>query len=469
MIRHTPNGEGKGHRIGGLFLLCAVISCAVIGACAPSAAPSDRSSPAAAPRDHEPLHDPLTVYRDAGFLVGSGRFAPIGRFVFLPGPGDSTFAILSLAFSNSALRFRRDAPAYVAHYDVSFTLGPERAPLVRVASSEEVRVATFRETSRRDESVVYQAVATAPPGDHDLHLRVNGLAFSTSLVLDTTLTIPAFDTAAISDPIPSFSVRPREGRTQRPELIASPRATVEFDAERTLEIYFEAIAVPDTVALLEIVDRGTVISTDTLPLRDASADPSFSAVRHPLAEIPLTPGLLTLRVTAPLAGVRSEAPILVALHDDWLFRDYDDALNHLRYAARPDELDRLRAAPPDERAHKLRSLLDARDPDPATPENEFLAAYLQRLQDANDRFGETGTPGWLTDRGAVYVSLGPPDEVLPGLGAAEGSAGGQIWLYERPPASELRLVFVDTSGGGTYRLTAESRRAYQTALRALYP
>src|SRR6185295_16236830 len=51
-----------------------------------------------------------------------------------------------------------------------------------------------------------------------------------------------------------------------------------------------------------------------------------------------------------------------------------------------------------------------RDRDPDTPENEYKEEYQQRLQYANERFA-SGKPGWMTDRGRMYIRFGKPDEI----------------------------------------------------------
>ena len=54
----------------------------------------------------------------------------------------------------------------------------------------------------------------------------------------------------------------------------------------------------------------------------------------------------------------------------------------------------------------------ATDPNTVTPENEALNHYFGRIAQANQRFTDEGVPGWRTDRGEVYINLGPPDESI---------------------------------------------------------
>ena len=90
------------------------------------------------------------------------------------------------------------------------------------------------------------------------------------------------------------------------------------------------------------------------------------------------------------------------------------------------------------------------------------------MRDANDRFSEADAAGWLTDRGAVYITLGPPDQVLRHLDPAGGKEQSQVWVYHAGSARELRLVFTDPMATGAFGLTTQSRREFQLAVHALY-
>ena len=51
-----------------------------------------------------------------------------------------------------------------------------------------------------------------------------------------------------------------------------------------------------------------------------------------------------------------------------------------------------------------------RDPDPLTPVNEFREEHYRRIEHAKRYLGrESAVPGWLTDRGKMYIILGEPD------------------------------------------------------------
>jgi GWxTD domain-containing protein len=109
-----------------------------------------------------------------------------------------------------------------------------------------------------------------------------------------------------------------------------------------------------------------------------------------------------------------------------------------------------------------------RDPTPDTVENEFKEEHYRRIAYANEHFA-SGIPGWKTDRGRIYITFGPPDEI------ESHPSGG---TYERPPeegggetstfpfeqwryryiediGTNIVIEFVDPTMSGEYRMTSD--------------
>jgi len=112
---------------------------------------------------------------------------------------------------------------------------------------------------------------------------------------------------------------------------------------------------------------------------------------------------------------------------------------------------------PQERKKFIEEFWKARDPDPSTPENEFKEAYMRRLAAADRLFREGSLPGWETDRGMVYILLGPPSEryVQP-MANHPQYKGYEIWVY---PNLGFRVLFVDRIGTGHYEILWEQASA----------
>jgi GWxTD domain-containing protein len=109
-----------------------------------------------------------------------------------------------------------------------------------------------------------------------------------------------------------------------------------------------------------------------------------------------------------------------------------------------------------------------RDPTPDSVENEFKEEHYRRIAYANEHYA-SGIPGWKTDRGRIYITFGPPDEI------ESHPSGG---TYERPPeegggttstfpfeqwryryiediGNDIIIEFVDPTMSGEYRMTMD--------------
>ncbi len=120
---------------------------------------------------------------------------------------------------------------------------------------------------------------------------------------------------------------------------------------------------------------------------------------------------------------------------------------------------------PEEKDSFIEQFWLRRDPDPRTDSNEFKAEHYRRIAFANERF-RSGKPGWMTDRGRVYIIHGEPAyiERHPSGGnytrtGAEGSGQSfaypfEVWYYGHVDAigDTMELEFVDPSFSGEYRL-----------------
>ncbi|MBI4891558.1 MAG: GWxTD domain-containing protein [Acidobacteria bacterium] len=111
-----------------------------------------------------------------------------------------------------------------------------------------------------------------------------------------------------------------------------------------------------------------------------------------------------------------------------------------------------------------------RDPSPDTQENEYKEEHYRRIAYANERFA-SGIPGWKTDRGMIYITFGPADEVEshPSGGTYERpweEGGGttstfpfEKWRYRYLAnvgmQTDIIIEFVDKTMTGEYRMTMD--------------
>lgn len=127
--------------------------------------------------------------------------------------------------------------------------------------------------------------------------------------------------------------------------------------------------------------------------------------------------------------------------------DIDLAVTQLMYIIENKEFKRMRKADPGEKEERFREFWKERDPTPETGRNEAMEEYYRRIAYSNDQF-KSYREGWRTDRGMVYIMLGPPDAVERHPFEPHAKPF-QIWSYYR---FNRDFIFVDETGFGDYRL-----------------
>ncbi len=134
-----------------------------------------------------------------------------------------------------------------------------------------------------------------------------------------------------------------------------------------------------------------------------------------------------------------------------VLHDFEEALRQLKYIANPDEIKEIRSAESQENKLKAwHSFWASKDPTPATAENEVKDDYYKRIEYANRYFSALKKSGWLTDRGAIFIQYGAPDQVEDYPFEVDSKAY-QIWYYYHLKEPR-RFVFVDEWGDGDFRL-----------------
>lgn len=107
---------------------------------------------------------------------------------------------------------------------------------------------------------------------------------------------------------------------------------------------------------------------------------------------------------------------------------------------------------------------DRRDPDPRTPENEARLLFWSRVAEANRRFSDAVLPGWKTDRGKIFILLGPPNDIDErgnyNTGQINATRGLLRWHYDglaRAATRAKTIVAFTQQGDGDWHLTADPK------------
>ena len=430
--------------------------------CAP-ARPADsgpRPDPGAAVST---LFDAGAVYSSMGLLVAGPPLPFVATVQYLAdATNDSSLAVFGLSLANHSLSFQRDGTGYVAQYHVEVAFRSDSGPVRQFATDETVRVRTIQETQRADESVIYQQFIGVPPGVYNVTVSVRDRNSPSVGHRERMDTVPRFAGQGMSEALAVYQGPGRSRLSEVPNLVVNPRSSVSYGAD-SLRFYVEVYgARPGTRLAVRALDQaGQEMWRDTVVLTGSDNFSTALVALRPGA-LPVGEGRFEVQPLGGSAVATRTARFLVSFSDQWAITNYDQMISLLRYFDRQDWVDKLRQAPPDQRPAVWREFYKATDPVPGTPENEALESYFKRVQFANQRFRESGEPGWQTDRGEVYICLGEPDDVFDfSTDASRAGVRGVRWTYN---SFRLTLFFQDQTGFGRFRLTPLSRGEFQRVL-----
>jgi GWxTD domain-containing protein len=394
-------------------------------------------------------------YKRLGRLAAAEPLPFVGTVAFAAGPADSVITALGLSLENRALAFQREGNLFVARYRVSISFRREGARPVDLTRDEVVRVPPFQETMRADESILFQQILRLTPGSYKASVTVRDAGSTAESRAEGDYVAPRFAPGSTSAPILAYQATGRGSRTDPLSVVLNSRGAVGYGAD-TLLAYIEGYDFPAqaTVPFQVLDEQQNVVYSDSLRFRGNR--PVESQVIR-LAPDSISLGELKLVVGSDSVGHSVSA--LVSFSHAWVVTNFDEMLELLRYFGHDDKVNSMRKAPTSERSRLWREFYAQTDPNKGTPENEALNQYFGRVSAANSRFTDEGVPGWRTDRGEVFISLGPPDETIE---TSPGTAGRVVrWTYL---SHRLSLFYQDETGFGRLRLTPGSRSEFERTL-----
>ena len=444
---------------------------AACGGSKPAPAPSPSRAPARTPAAAKPAVaapaedlNGVKMYRELGMLARGAPMPFIGSVSFMASPvADSTHVMVAITIANGNLTFERENDRFRAGYTVGITLRNGAETVKQVEAHESVLVASFKEVSRLDESVIYQELLTVKPGRYNLMVNVRDDGSSKNGSDDVTLLVPTLGAGSLSTPVVFARVTQRLALDSLPNVIANPAATATFGKDSLIGVYLEGYGATEGTRLpLNIAvrtEKGRMLFSDTISI--AHRQNLYSGVLYiPVARTGIGPAVFSVWQTG--SDDTTRAPMFVGFGEQLPVATYDEMVDYLKWYTTPDKLKALRDTAPELRAAAWANFV--RQNAATTGGAEALHDYFKRLVDANARFREEGIPGWMTDRGKVLLGLGEPDQMYEQGANADPSQRlrSQIWEYRD---LQQQLVFTEQQEFGHWRLTNSSAIAFEAAWR----
>ncbi|HTO73271.1 MAG TPA: hypothetical protein VMJ30_05600, partial [Gemmatimonadales bacterium] len=260
------------------------------------------------------LVDMPGVFRSIGRLAAGPPLPFVGAVGLVAGPADSAFAILGISLDAKDFTFTRSGNDFIAKYHVDLVAQRLGAPPVHLSQDEQIRVRTYAETQRADESLLFQKIIRLAPGRYKFGVTLTDAGSSRQTTAAESLFVPAFAPGTLSSPFFTYQVKGRGSRNELPSAIVNPRGTAAFGGD-TLLAYVEGYDMVEPRAVpFELRDvrdstvlRGNLQFTGGQPLE-------AHAIRIKSDSVPL--GVLHL-VVDPGPNQRVTG-LLVSLSSAWL-------------------------------------------------------------------------------------------------------------------------------------------------------
>jgi GWxTD domain-containing protein len=395
-------------------------------------------------------------------LATPNPLAFVGKIsAFASAHPDTTLVLASISVPNRALTFTREGDRYRAPYEVKLTMSRGDVEAASVNAMEIVRVGSFREINRTDESVIFQHFFHVRPGVYNFSVMIRDIGGSRTATQQAAIAVPTLGAGRLSTPLLVYEAMGRSVLDSVPQLLASPRSSAVFGRDSTVAIYVEAYGQGPRLPVDFVVRnaKGAQLWRDSAVL--ARKGSLFNGIVNvPISAVGV--GIAQVFFTRRDSPDSAKAPLFVSFGEDIPLMSFEDMLSYLRFFASPSRLTALRTAPLEKRASVWAEFLRTTDQVPETATNEDMQAYFNRIQQANVEFRTDRNPGWLSDRGMVFVSLGEPDQILERtVNAALSStqigstARLQIWQYRH---YNSQLVFYEEAG--RWRLTRPSETEF---------
>jgi len=408
------------------------------------------------------LADMAQFYKELGLIVSPPPLSMVGKVsYFASASPDTTLVLVTISLPNRALTFSREGERYRAPYEVRLRINAGARETASLDALEVVRVGTFKEINRSDESVIFQHFFRIAPGAYSMSVALRDVGGSRNTSQEASLVVPRLRAGAFSSPLLTYESSFRTNLDSVPRLLASPRSTAVFGRDSIAAVFIEAYGSGDRIPITyRVINDGqaTVLRDSTFLQRHGNL---FAGV----VNVPISPvglGIARLVFSRPGSADTASLPIFVSFGEDIPIMSFENMIEYLRFFAASWRLKGLRDAPAAARASAWASFLRDTDPVPETAINEDLEAYFARIQLANVQFANDRNPGWLSDRGMVFVALGEPNQTYdrtisqPVTNTQMSQTSHvQIWDY---PQYHTQLVFYEDVS--RWRLTRASENEF---------
>lgn len=349
------------------------------------------------------------------------------------------------------LQFVKSDSGYRAEYELSAVIHQGKYQVDGKSWKQRVSVADYDRTNSRGEIDLSNAYFDLEPGDYKLTLSFEDLSTNKTVSTESKFRVENFLGSGFAAGGITFARRVDLEDGQIRQIV--PLVTNPFKGLGAPSFaYFEVYAVDGSdqaevaYKIVSENSKTTLRRQFRLPL---SGERTGMALTLPVDSLQYD----SYRLELTVSNNRKTAVLKKKFYIRWpglprSAKDLDTAVEQLQFIASQNEWKKLKKNSAVGKREEFVQFWRRRDPSPGTDYNEAMESYYQRVNVANESFSVMGREGWRTDRGLVYIILGPPDEMIR-QDYPSDSKPYQVWQYY---SINRQFAFYDRSGYGDYEL-----------------
>lgn len=355
--------------------------------------------------------------------------------------------------SYDELTFVKTGQQFESNYMVSITVYDEKKEkiLTEKTFNEKIDVDQFSQTNSRNNFNISMRSFELTPGKYLIRTSIEDKESKKPYASENVFTVRDFSKKpAVSDMMFIAKTTVSQGSNR-----ILPNITRDITAQKEgIPLFFEVYSNARKNIKIEFdisLSDKKIVYKDTLSRSIDSGRTQIFYTVNP-KEISLGSYLLSLNLKDDQGGNASSS--YKSFISRWAglpstIIDLDKAVAQLVYIATSSEKSFIEKATT--REEKIKRYLDfwkKKDPVPSNEENEVFDEYYRRINYTDENFSHY-VEGWKTDRGMVYIILGPPNNVDRHPFDYD-SKPYEVWEYYELNKS---FIFVDETGFGDFKLT----------------
>ena len=360
---------------------------------------------------------------------------------------------LSAKIAYDELQFIRVEDRYQADYEVSVTVLDQNGDQADgKVLSKTITAYDFEKTNSHKDYDLSQCEFTLHPGTYDIILGMMDKDARKTGRQKTQVIVPDYSIAPldISDILlVDYAIIDSTG-----DLITRPNVLSNYGDEQVSLYLWMEIYNRNRIDSVKVIYRIKNLKGEELRKQEHYRALEGEKTSH-IVEMPrgdLNSGRYQLEVVVENGGLSVKRIQEFSIR--WIgmpsfASDLDKAIEQMKHIAKDNVLKQLRNAKGEDKQALFHDFWQRLDPTPGTRENELMEEYYRRVEVANANFSSY-REGWKTDRGMVYIILGPPDDI-DRQPFERSRRPREIWYYYK---INRALVFIDRTGLGEYRLSS---------------